>query len=149
MTVYVGADHRGFALKEAVKAFLIQKDHQVIDCGAVALEPDDDYVDFARTVAENMQKTQDSRGILICGSGVGMAVAANKIASIRASVIATAKQAQVARHDDDINVLSLASDFTSQEEALLIVDAFLSTPFAKEERFIRRLNKVKELELHG
>lgn len=154
MTIYLGADHRGFALKEKLKKMLVDEGYDVIDCGATSLEPGDDFPDFAKAVAEAVGKNPESasnedgdRGILICGSGFGVDIAANKFPGIRAGLPMSPDHAYVARHDDDVNVLALAADFTDEAMAQKIVKTFFSTPFAKEERYNRRLEKIAKFEL--
>lgn len=147
MKVYIGADHRGFALKKYLISQLSSYD--VVDMGAVTHEPQDDFVDFATLVGRKVASDSLGRGILICGSGAGMCIAANKIAGIRCSVGHNSDEIRASRHDDDINVLALPSDFISQDEAIDIVKAFLTTEFAPEERFIRRIAKTMELEKHA
>jgi len=151
MTIYLGADHRGFALKEKLKQMLVGEGYDVVDCGAKALVADDDYPDFARAVAEAVGKnpadgTGGDFGILVCGSGFGMDIAANKFPSIRAALPSSPDQVYQARHDDDANVLALAADFTDDATAQKIVNTFLSTPFAKDERYRRRLDKIGKME---
>jgi ribose 5-phosphate isomerase B len=149
MTIYLGADHRGFALKEKLKQMLAGEGYDIVDCGAAALVPDDDYPDYARAVAEMVGKglgDGNDRGILICGSGFGMDIAANKFRAVRAVLPMSPDHAYQARHDDDANVLALAADFTDEAMAEKIVKTFLSTPFAKEERYRRRLEKIAKSE---
>jgi ribose 5-phosphate isomerase B len=155
MTIYIGADHRGFALKEVLKETLKKDGHEVIDLGAAALNPADDYPDFACAVAEKVMAIAtlsattgitEARGIVICGSGIGVDIVANKCKGVRSALAIAAGQIRVGRQDDDVNVLSLAADFTKSEDALNMVQVFLSTPFKKEERFSRRLGKIVELE---
>jgi ribose 5-phosphate isomerase B len=107
----------------------------------------DDYPDYAKAVAEAVSlNPNEHRGILICGSGAGVCIAANKIKGIRAALAANPKMAKAMRNDDDSNILCLASDFTAETEAIKIAEAFLNTPFGAEERYIRRIKKIEELE---
>lgn len=146
MTIVIGADHRGFALKEELVTYLMKKGLLVNDMGAKTLEPDDDYVDFADAVAKNVALEQGDRGIVLCGSGVGVLIAANKTKGVRCGFGLSPVQVESARADDDMNVLALASDYLSSEEAFRIVDAFLNTPFTGEERHLRRIAKIAALE---
>jgi ribose 5-phosphate isomerase B len=148
MKIFIGADHRGFKLKEQLKIYLSEKGYSVEDCGNTIEDPDDDYPDFAEKVARNIQQTgRDGLGIVICGSGIGVSVVANKLKGIRCAVGINKEQVAHGREADDINMLSLASDFTSLEMAHAMVDAFLGTSYKKsEERFNRRLGKVEKLE---
>ncbi len=145
--LYLGADHRGFALKESIKRYLTHQDVPFEDVGATTLEPGDDYVDYAVKVAEAVAKNpEDHRGILLCGSGVGMEVAANKVRGVRAALVTETRQAVASRTDDNANVLVLEADETDVAQASEIVDAWLKTAFSGEERHVRRLQKIQELE---
>jgi ribose 5-phosphate isomerase B len=153
MTIYLGADHRGFAMKEILKAMLTGDGYDVVDCGAAALDPSDDYPDYAKAVAEAVGKnsgvgdeSDGDRGIVVCGSGIGIDIAANKFPGIRCALPAAPDQIYAARHDDNVNVLALAADFTDGETAKKIVKTFLSTPFEKEERYRRRIKKIADFE---
>lgn len=146
MKIHLGADHRGFALKEHLKSYLESSGYSVIDHGAFSLEPQDDYVDFAKAVAQRVREEKDSCGVVLCGSGVGVAVTANKVAGVRAVLGFNEEQVQAARSDDDVNVLALASDFTSESAAIQLVERFLGTTYRNEERFARRLTKLETLE---
>ncbi len=147
MVIYLGADHRGFNLKEALKSFLRDEGYEVHDMGASDYNKDDDYVDFAVQVAGAVARdSEHGRGILICGSGTGMDIAANKFRGVRATLGAMADQVFSARHDDNANVLALAADFMSELEAKKMVKVFLQTPFGDEERYRRRLEKIANIE---
>lgn len=147
MKVFLGADHRGFELKEKMKEWLKDHGYAVEDMGAHKLEPEDDYPDFAFAVAEKVAEDPiENRGILFCGSGVGMDIAANKIKGIRATVVWSKESAQQARSDDDANVISLPADWTPPEVAGEIVKAFLETKFSGEERHTRRIEKISAIE---
>lgn len=147
MNVYIGADHRGFAMKEGLTAWLTEQGYEVSDVGALEMQEGDDYPDYAKLVAEKVtQDADNNRGILLCGSGVGVAVAANKIAGIRAANIQSVDVAKSARNDDDINIIALGSDILSLEDAKAITATFLTTPFSGLERHVRRVDKIKKLE---
>lgn len=146
MTVFIGADHRGFALKEALKTYLTTQGFSVVDRGAVSVQKGDDFVDFAKSVAEDVAKTPDGRGVLLCGSGIGMCIAANKVHGVRAAVGVSPEQVAAGCRDDSINVLSLAADYTDQHVAEQLVTAFLQTPYGSDERYLRRLDKITALE---
>ncbi|OGH21434.1 MAG: hypothetical protein A2958_01775 [Candidatus Levybacteria bacterium RIFCSPLOWO2_01_FULL_38_13] len=149
MKVYLGADHRGFNLKGKIKNWLSENKFSTDDLGAFSYDPNDDYPLFAEKVANSVSsdinKGLESRGIVICGSGVGVDIVANKFKHIRSGLALNLKQVAQARKDDDINVLSIPSDFMS-EEAKEIVKIFLATPFSKEEKKIRRLKEIDEIE---
>lgn len=148
MTIYLGADHRGFALKEAIKKILKDDGYDVADLGAEQYDKDDDYPTFAGAVARKVSEDPAlRRGIVICGSGFGVDIAANKFAGVRSALAMSSDHIYVGRHDDDVNVLALAADFLDQATAIKIVKVFVSTPFAKEEpRYKRRLDQVTRFE---
>lgn len=147
MTVYFAADHRGFKLKEALKRALIGRGYVIEDVGAMAEDPADDYVDVARAAAEKIEEhPAEYRGIFICGSGIGMDVVANKFRGLRAALAADAASAVQSREHVDANVLVLAADALTPERAEEIVRAWLRTPFSGEERHVRRLKKIAEIE---
>lgn len=143
MKIYLGADHRGFICKEKLKTSLFG--HEVVDLGAHDLDPSDDYTTYALDVAKGVS-SGGAVGILICGSGVGMDIAANKVDGVRASVGKQKEQVVAGRHDDDMNVLVIAADYTSEEEAGDMVAVFLATEFSGEERHKRRLLQIETIE---
>lgn len=143
--LYIGADHNGFKLKERIKTYLQKKGVGFIDRGAFNLDQKDDYVDFADAVGKKM-KVQKDLGLLLCGSGHGMVIAANKIIGIRAIMPFSPRSARDGRHDDHANILVIAAwecDFTKTKK---LIDAFLRTKPAADPRYLRRLKKVKALE---
>jgi ribose 5-phosphate isomerase B len=145
--LYLGADHRGYFLKEKLKAWLGVRGVVFQDLGAEVLDADDDYPDYAAAVAREVaKKPEENRGILICGSGAGVCIVANKFRGIRAAVATSQNMARAIRNDDDTNVLCLASDETPEERAFEIVDTWLHTPFGNEERYRRRLSKISDIE---
>ena len=145
--IYIGADHRGYKLKEALKIYLQELNYVWEDLGAKELNPDDDYSDFALAVAKKVaENPEENRGILICGSGVGVDVVANKIKNIRSALCFNVKQAQTSRNDDNTNVLSLSADFISEDLAKEIVKIWLETPFSGLGHHARRIEKIKEIE---
>ena len=147
MKIYIGADHNGFDYKHKLGDLLRQAGHQVIDGGDESFRPEDDYPQFAGKVVTALLADSDTeaKGILICGSGQGMCIAANRFKNIRASLCWSVDEARAARNDDDSNVLCLSSQFTSLEEAEVIVNVWLSTAFAGAPRFIRRLQELDQL----
>lgn len=146
MILYVGADHRGYQLKEALKEYLGEAGYTLHDMGNTVYDESDDYVDFARLVAEEVSKdVSGRRGILACGSGVGVDIVANRFPQIRCALATFAEQAAESRSDDDANVLALAADFTDIETAKRIVSVWLQTPFSGEERHRRRIEKIRAL----
>lgn len=150
MIIYIGSDHRGYKLKEKLKNWLLEWKYDYEDMGPFEYNKDDDYPDFATAVGKavvlSLSKGQSARGILICGSGVGIDVVANKIDGVRAGTISNPKQAQAAVHDEDLNVLTLSSDFLNENEAKDIVKAFVEAHYEKTERYERRLDKIKKIE---
>lgn len=146
MKLFIGAAHRGFELKEHLEVWLKEEGHEVVDCGNTKYDPEDDFPDFALAVAQKVQQDLNSRGIVICGSGAGVNIAANKVKGIRASTGINAAEVKHAREHDDLNVLAISSEHSSFQEAQEMIVAFLTTPFGSEERFIRRLAKIREYE---
>jgi len=149
MKIYLGADHRGFKLKEGVKNWLISLGYEVYDMGAYKYDAKDDYTLYAQKVAVVVRAKKGRRGILFCGSGVGVDVVANKFDGIRASIGKSSGQIAAGRKHDDMNVLVLASDFTTEAEAKEIIKRFLETKFDKKKRYIRRLKEIQKLEINN
>jgi ribose 5-phosphate isomerase B len=143
--IYIAADHKGFELKEKLKEFFDELSFEYEDLGAFNMDPGDDFTVYASKVAKSILDQED-RGIVICGSGVGVDVAANKFPGVRCGLAINKNQIQAARHDDDINVLALASDFTSEDDAKEIVKIFLDTEASGEERYKRRTHQLDELD---
>lgn len=146
MRIAIGADHAGFPLNESVIRELARLGHEVIDFGTHDGAQPDDYPDYARQVAESVQRGEAERGILICGSGVGAAVAANKMRGIRACLCHDTYSARQGVEHDDLNVLCLGARIIGVELALELVRAFLSASFSGGERHVRRLGKIAALE---
>ena len=146
MKIAIGADHGGYPLNERVIAELRHAGHDLIDFGTHDGSIPDDYPDYAIQVGEAVQKGAAEIGILICGSGVGAAVAANKLHDIRAALCGDTYSAHQSREHDDCNVLCLGARVVGVELALDIVRAFVAAKFTGEERHRRRLAKVQALE---
>lgn len=147
MLIYIGADHRGFELKESLKNFLKSKGYEVADVGAVKFDENDDYPDFAKLVGDAVSQNPTARkGVLICGSGVGVDIVANKFKGVRSSLVFNPDQAFLARNDDDANVLSLPADFLNEEDAKKILGTWLVTDFSDKEQHRRRVGKIGEIE---
>jgi ribose 5-phosphate isomerase B len=149
MKIYIGADHRGFNLKEKVAKWLFENKYKFEDVGAQTLDPNDDYTKYASEVASLVGKDKSAMGILLCGSGVGIDIVANKFDGVRASLGKSASQVKAGRNDDDMNVLVLAADFTNDEEAKKMVKVFIKTKFAGKARFIRRLADIEKIEANN
>lgn len=147
MKIFIGADHNGFEFKKLVADFLRRSGYEVVDEGDDKLQPEDDFPQFAGRVVSAMLASgeDDPKGVLICGSGQGMCIAANRFKGIRACLCLDAREAQMARNDDDCNVLCLPSRFMNAKEAEPIITAWLSTPFAGASRFKRRIRQLDEL----
>ncbi|OGM91120.1 hypothetical protein A2999_01110 [Candidatus Wolfebacteria bacterium RIFCSPLOWO2_01_FULL_38_11] len=147
MLIYIGADHRGFKLKESLEKYLKNQGYEIIDAGNGNLDKGDDYPDFAKLVARAIsQDPINRRGILICGSGAGVDIVANKFDGVRSALATNVEQAKMSRSDDDTNILSLAAEFTNEESAKEILNVWLKTPFSGEEKHKRRLEKISEIE---
>ena len=147
MLISIGADHAGFETKEMLKNFLLNKKHTLFDVGAFTYEPGDDYPDFAKAVALDVVKGKASKGIIICGTGIGSSIAANKIKGIRASVCSSIYDVRMGRKHNDLNVLCLGSRALVDRRFIKrLVLTFLSTAFTEEERHRRRLEKISEIE---
>jgi ribose 5-phosphate isomerase B len=144
--IALAADHAGFPFKAQVKARLNEQGHEVLDLGTVSTAPVD-YPDFAEAVGEAMAAKTAERGILICGSGVGVCVAANKIPGVRAAICHDCYSAHQGVEHDDMNVLCLGARIVGPELMREIVQAFISARFSGEERHVRRLSKTKAIEL--
>lgn len=147
MVIYLGADHRGFELKEHLCKYLKDRGYEVMDLGNSVLDKDDDYPDYAAAVAKRISAESDrSRGVLVCGSGAGMDIAANKVRRIRSVLGFSANQVFDARKEDDANILVIAADFMKFEEAEKLLQTFLSTKYEGADRQIRRIQKISQLE---
>jgi RpiB/LacA/LacB family sugar-phosphate isomerase len=145
MKVVVGSDHAGFPLKQEIAACLRQDGHEVVDVGTHSTAPAD-YPDSAEAVGRAVVEGRAERGVLICGSGVGASVAANKVKGVRAAICHDAYSAHQGVEHDDMNVLVLGARIIGPALAPELVRAYLSAKFTHEERHVRRLEKVKALE---
>jgi ribose 5-phosphate isomerase B len=145
--IYIGADHRGFELKAKINKWLSGRGYEFEDMGAFEHEGQDDYVDFAIAVAQKVSNSPEAHfGIVICGSGVGAEIAANKVRGVRCGLGFEEDQVHAARKDDNMNVLALAADNTDEFKALELVEKFLETDFVKSERYMRRVEKISRYE---
>lgn len=141
--IYIGSDHAGLPLKQEIKQHLDSQKQKYVDLGVFAVEPPADYPDIAQEVAEKVRENHGAMGILVCGTGVGMCMAANKIHGIRAAVSESEQTAQMSRKHNNANVLCLGGRVIKPEIAVKLVDAFLNTPFEAEERHVRRVEKIE------
>jgi ribose 5-phosphate isomerase B len=146
MRIAVGADHGGFPLKADLVALLRKLGHEAVDVGAHTLDPSDDYPDFARAVGQAVQRGEAERGVIICGSGVGACIAANKMRGIRAGVCHDTYSARQGVEHDNMNVLCLGARVVGIEVARELVQAFVGARFSGEERHARRVAKVAAME---
>lgn len=147
MVIYLGADHRGFELKEHLKNALSRRGYPVVDLGPAIYDEADDFTDIAAALAKKVSENREtSKGILLCGSGVGVSVVANKFPNVRAALVATPDQAFDSRNDDDVNVLALGANYLDAATAEKIAVTWLATPFSKEPRFTRRLQELTKIE---
>ncbi|MBI2052441.1 MAG: RpiB/LacA/LacB family sugar-phosphate isomerase [Candidatus Sungbacteria bacterium] len=145
--IYIGSDHRGYNLKEYLKDYLAKSKIPFKDVGNHKFDPEDDYPDFAFKVAQEVAKNPvENTGVMICSSGLGMVVAANKVKGIRAGLALNEWLAQHGRENDDLNVLSLASDQTDFSMAEKILKVWLESKFNGGEKYQRRVEKIKEFE---
>ena len=146
MKIAIGADHGGYPLNERVIEELRAAGHELLDFGTHVGSRPDDYPDYALKVGQTLQRGEAEIGILICGSGVGASVAANKLTGIRAALCGDTYSAHQSREHDDCNVLCLGARVTGEELALEIVRAFVAARFTEQERHQRRLKKIAEIE---
>lgn len=147
--IYLASDHRGYELKEKIKKWLKNWQYEFADLGNDHLDAEDDYSDFAIKVAKKISKgkkgNKDDMGILSCGSGVGMDIVANRLEGVRCGLGFSPQQIRIAKRDDDLNCLSLAADFVSEDEAKRIIEMFLETKFASGEKYGRRIKKIEKI----
>lgn len=145
--IYLGADHGGFALKDQLKVWLTEWGMPYVDLGAITLDPEDDYPDFAFTVAQAVAKAPtEHKGILACRSAAGVIIAANKVKGIRAVAPGTKQAARHSREHNDANVLGLSGDWLTLSDAQTVVQTWLQTPFSDEPRHQRRIEKISQFE---
>jgi ribose 5-phosphate isomerase B len=147
MKIYVGADHRGFRLHQSLVSYLKRSGYEVVDDSAAKLEPGDDYPLIAQRMVKDLLTSSDHdvRGILICGSGQGICMAANRFKGIRACLGYGREAVRAARNDDDANILCLPADVLEKDTANRLVETFLNTPFSPEPRYIRRKQEMDEV----
>jgi ribose 5-phosphate isomerase B len=144
MKISFGADHAGYLLKDRIRQYVAERGHLVVDEGCNTSDSVD-YPDYAVKVAEDVAAGRAERGILVCGSGIGMAISANKIPGIRAANISSAYEAQMSREHNNLNVLTLGARILNDEDAMHIVQIWLDTPFSGG-RHSGRLEKIHEIE---
>lgn len=145
MQVYIGSDHAGYAMKEVIQAHLKEQGHDVLDLGVFEEVNSADYPDTAREVGEKVMENEGSKGVLVCGTGIGMSIAANKVKGIRAAVAHDETTAKAASQHNNANVITFGQRVVGNDVAKDIVDTFLSTPF-EGGRHERRVNKITDIE---
>ena len=148
MKIYVGADHQGFYLRNSLLSYLKRAGYEVEDEGDEQLDPNDDFPIFTQKVVSNILSSDDNdpRGILICSSGQGMCMAANRFKGIRAALGYNKEAVRSSRNDDNSNILCLPAKVLEKDEANVLVELWLNTPFAGAPRFVRRLREIDEFE---
>jgi ribose 5-phosphate isomerase B len=145
--IYIAADHRGIELKAKINEWLKGREYEFEDLGAYKYDPWDDYVDFAIDTAQRVAANPDrNRGIVICRSGVGMCIAANKVKKIRCGLGFSPDQVHEARKDDNINVLAMAAESVEEAGAISLVEMFLETDFVESDSYLRRIEKIDRYE---
>ena len=149
MRVYLGSDHAGFELKAALIEHLTKAGHEPVDCGALTLNPGDDYPGPCIAAASRTVADPGSLGIVIGGSGNGEQISANKVTGIRAALVWNDETARLAREHNDANVISVGARNHPVEDARRFVDIFLDTPFSQDPRHVRRIGQVSEYERTG
>lgn len=156
--IYLGADHRGYELKEKIAKWLFEWKYKFMDMGAQNLDPNDDYTKYAELVGSivgshyaeaSRDKKEKVFGILVCGSGVGVDATANKFDGVRASIGKNPGQVKAGRNDDDMNVLVIAADYTKDEEAREMLKTFLETKYQAIARRERRLQEIEKIEANN
>lgn len=147
MIIYIGSDHNGFHLKSSLKNYLTKNNYNFQDDGDESLDPNDDFPVFASRVVNAVLSSEDEdpRGILICGSGQGMCMAANRFQGIRACLAWDNESATASRNDDNSNIVCIPARILKEESAFSIIQTWLNTPFAKSPRFIRRIAEMDNL----
>lgn len=142
--IYIGADYAGYKLKESLKQYLDKKKIKFHDIGTFSDKQKNDFTDFVPPVVKQVKKSKNNLGILICGTGYGMAIGANRFKKIRATLVSSTKQASWAKTHDNANVLCLAAWGTKKAEAIKVLNTWLNTKFKPLARRIRRFNKVDQ-----
>jgi ribose 5-phosphate isomerase B len=145
MKIAIGADHGGFILKEKLLGRLAEMGHEVTDFGTDTTQSCD-YPDFAHAVAETVAEGRADRGLLICTTGIGMAMAANKISGVRAAPAQSQDEVRLTREHNDANVLTLGAKYVDERRAMELIRTFLETEFSGGERHARRIAKIEQLE---
>lgn len=143
MKIAIGSDHAGFEMKEFIKKFLVSQHLEVVDYGTYNTESMD-YPDTGFLCAEAVARHDCEKGILVCGTGIGMSIVANKVKGIRAALCHSVEYARLSREHNDANILVIGGRFTSQPDTELIVDTWLNTPFSNDPRHQKRIDKINK-----
>lgn len=146
MKIAIASDHAGFELKEKLKGFLQQEGHDVVDVGPEAYQPGDDYPKYAGPAAEMVADGKVERGIVICDSGIGVDIVANKVPGVRSALVHDEELAKLTRQHNDTNVLALGSMFVDEDKAARITKNWLETEFSGAERHSRRIGEIANFE---
>ncbi|KXK08453.1 MAG: Ribose-5-phosphate isomerase B [Microgenomates bacterium OLB22] len=144
MKVFIGADHRGFEYKGELVSWLSSQGHEVVDEGADTFMQDDDYTSYAAAVAKSVRRDPSARGVLLCGSGVGVSIMANRMKGVRCALGFQEEQVRHAVTNDHANVLAVASEFTTLEQVQRLCEVFLSTDYTMDPRYIRRTEALDQ-----
>ncbi|GIW66347.1 MAG: ribose 5-phosphate isomerase B [Candidatus Parcubacteria bacterium] len=147
--IYLASDHRGFKLKELIKNRFKKNNFKFKDLGYFQYQPDDDYPLIAVKLAKNILKNKVNRGIILCGSGVGVCIAVNRFKGIRGASSDNYKIIKKAREDDNINILCLPADFIDEKKAWLLIKTFLKTKFKNKEKYLRRIKQLDNYDKLG
>ena len=142
MKISMGCDHGAYNLKETLKKYLTDNGYEIEDCGTYSLDSCD-YPDFGRAAAEKVASGECCKGIVLCTTGIGISITANKVKGIRCALCYNEKAAEMTRLHNDANVLALGASFVTDDEAIAITDRFLNTEFSNEERHLRRIKKIE------
>lgn len=146
MRIVIGSDHAGLELKTIASTWILDRGHEVIDAGAYEYDREDDYPDFAEAAATTIKEGRANRGILLCGSGVGASIAANKVPGIRAAICHDTYSAHQGVEHDDMNVLCIGARIVEVELAKELINTFIDAQFTGESRHVRRVGKITAIE---
>ncbi len=146
MKIYLATDHAAFELKEYVKEQLLHGGYDMEDCGAHQFDPHDDYPDLIQIAARKVAQDEGSFGVVFGKSGTGEAIVANKIKGVRAVVACNEENIKLSREHNNCNVISIGSQFVTNEEAIMLIKLFINTQFSNEERHVRRIEKIRQIE---
>ena len=144
MKIFIGADHRGYVMAHQIYEELKKENYEIF-YSKVANTENDDYPDFAFDVSKHVVKSPENLGILLCGNGIGISIAANKVKGIRCARVTTIKDVKVTKKDNNANVIAFSSD-VNYDKVKRMIEEFINTPFSNEERHIKRINKISEYE---